>query len=149
MKEHKLGTEVLRERLGEIESLITQVRGKRVTLAKAANGVIGGYSIVELQNGGDICPQAHKEILDGGFIGETFKRYQVPVHRQVSNAFVYRLPSPLQAIFNHPQKESFVKQVQIKVGHVQLPYASIIEVYCHLLILKRYLKKKIALHNKQ
>src|SRR3989344_7913676 len=123
----KLGTDRVKELFGEVKpQVIYQDENKRAILTKSLDDVVGAYSIVHFDKfGRRLMPDIHKEVLQGQFIGETFRKYGIPTHREEECIFVYRLPSEFQKIFGNSGKESFCKRVKFRIGHVRVPYASI------------------------
>lgn len=127
----KLGTDKVREIFGELKpQVIYHDDDKRVMLTKSLDDAVGAYLIVQFDEfGRKLMPKIHKEILQGNFVGETFRKHDVPIFREDECTFVYILPKQLQEIFGSSGRESFVKKVKFRIGHVRVPYASIIEVY--------------------
>ena len=127
----KLGTDKVREVFGELKpQIIYQDDAERVMLAKSLDDRVGAYSIVQFDDfGRKFTPEIHDEVLRGKFIGETFRKHGVPIFREEECVFVYTLPQQLQEIFGNSGKESFVKKINFRIGHVRVPYASIIEIY--------------------
>ena len=131
VEEQKLGTNKVREVFGEIKpEVIYQDGEKRIMVAKSIDDRVGSYSIVHFNEfGKKFMPNIHQEILKGNFIGETFSRHGVPVYREEDCAFLYSTPPALQKIFGRSEKESLCKRVVFRIGHVRVPYATIIEIY--------------------
>ncbi len=129
--EQQLGTDKVRDVFGELTPEVQYQDGeKRIMVAKSLDGRVGAYSIVHFHDfGKKFMPDIHQEILKGRFLGETFKRHGVPIYREEDCSFVYSLPSELKELFGRPEHESLCKKLRFRIGHVRVPYASIIEVY--------------------
>lgn len=135
MEEQKLGTDVLKEKFGEITPQITYRDGSsRVVLAVAEDGRVGAYSIVHFDDVGKslIPDEIHRQIIGGKLIGKTIRESGIPFERDEECTFVYRIPKSIQSLFNTDHKESFVKRVNFKIGTINSPYASIVEIYSPL-----------------
>lgn len=131
MERQLLGTDIVKKVFGEVKpQIIYQDEDKRITQAKTLDGIVGAYSIIHFDEfGRKFLPEIHKEVLAGKFIGETFREHGVPIHREEECVFVYSLPQELQRTFGRTERESFCKRLQFRIGHVRVPYASIIEIY--------------------
>ena len=88
-KIEKLGTDKLKEKFGEVKpQVIYQDEDKRVMLAKSLDGIVRAYSIVSFDEyGRNFMPEIHKEILEGKFIGETFRQHGVLIQRDEEGLF--------------------------------------------------------------
>lgn len=125
-----LSSDVLEDQFGPTYiDIIYQDHQTRAIATRALNGKLLELSYVRFnRTASHLFPNVHQTVINGTSMGKAFRDYSIPFKRHVLGKYLYALRDTFCRLYGD-ERPAIILDVQILVGSLDSPYATILETY--------------------